>query len=116
MKKSNPAETILAISGGLVVFYLIYKVTILLFIALGFIAVGLLSSFLSSKIAWLWSGFSKILGYVSSRIILSIVYFIVLTPLALLRKISGRKKPVSNFSNFLIREHVFSKSDFEKPF
>lgn len=116
MKKNNSAETILAISGGLVVFYLIYKVDVLLFIALGFIAVGLLSSFLSSKIEWLWLGLSKILGYISSRIILSVVYFLVLTPLALLRRMLRQKKSFINSSNFHLREHVFSKSDFEKPF
>jgi len=38
----------------------------------------------------LWLGFSVVLGYFISRIILTIVFFIVLTPMALIMRILGR--------------------------
>ncbi len=117
MKRKNPSEAILAISGGLIVFYFIYKLTALLIIALCLIAIGLFSAFLSSKITWLWLGFAKILGYINSKIILSVVYFLILTPLAIIRKFFNQKNNLKNKpSNFYIREHVFTKTDFEKPF
>lgn len=117
MKKNKPAESIIAITGGLIVFYLIYKVTVLLFIALGFIAVGLLSSFLSSKIARLWMGLGKMFGYISSRILIGMVFYIILTPLALIRKLfMDRKHKDEKKSNFIVRNHLYSAEDFSRPF
>ena len=117
MKRNNPTEAILAMSGGLIVFYLFYKITVLLIIALCLIVVGLSSAFITSKITWLWLGFAKILGYINSRIILGVIYYFILFPIAMLKKFFNRKNNLkSNPSNFFIREHVFTKTDFEKPF
>ncbi len=117
MDKNNPKDAIIAISGGLLLFYLIYRLDILLVLALCFIAIGLFSTFLSVKISWLWMGLAKILGYVNSRILLGVVFFLILTPLALLRKVFSRKiRNSDNTSVFFDRNHKYVSGDFEKPF
>ncbi len=117
MKKENPKDAIIAITGGLLVFYLIYRLNILLIIALCIIALGLTSTYLSSKISWLWMGLAKVLGYVNSRILLGFIFFMILTPLAVTRKLFNRKiKKTKPSSVFFERNHTFIAADFEKPF
>jgi hypothetical protein len=117
MKRINRAESVLVISGGLIVFFLIYKITALLIIALCLIVIGLFSAYLTARIAWLWMGFAKILGYISSRIILTLIFYLILTPLALIRKLFKKKTPAKNdTTNFFSRHQPYSASDLERPF
>jgi hypothetical protein len=72
--------------------------------------------------AKLWFAFSHILGTVMSKILLSIVFFTVLTPIGLLRRVMGKdpmqtrgfKKDAT--SVFRIRDHQFSSKDIETPY
>jgi hypothetical protein len=57
-----------------------------LFIILSYIAVAVLKPF--HKV---WIGFSLILGFVMSRIILSVLFFLVVTPIGLIAKLVGKK-------------------------
>lgn len=85
------------------------------------LAIGTLS-LLSKKIADLivrgWFRVGSILGYVNSRILLSVIFFVVLTPIALLKRTltgSGLNLKKEHLSYFKKRDHLFEKSDFEKP-
>ncbi len=77
---------------------------------------------LLKPVAKLWFGFSHILGTVMSKVILSLVFFLVLTPMGVLRRIVGKdamqvktwKK--GNDSVFRVRDHTFDASDIEQPF
>jgi hypothetical protein len=72
--------------------------------------------------ARLWFGLSELLGTVSSKILLSIVFALVLIPMVGLRQINGadpmkRKLWKKNQDSvFLKRNHEFSASDLEKPY
>lgn len=116
MNSNRHHEAIFAISGGLIVFYFIYKLPLLLIISLAIIIIGLLSPFLAKYIFKAWMGLAKVLGYINSRILLTVIYFLILTPLALLRNLF-RKKPHSvSLSNYSGRNHKFLPSDFDRPF
>lgn len=73
-------------------------------------------------VAKLWLGFSHLLGTVMSKVILSIIFFVVLTPLAILRRIFGHdpmqlkqwKKDKS--SVFDARDHTFTPEEIERPY
>ena len=72
--------------------------------------------------AKLWFAFSHILGTVMSKILLSAVFFTVLTPIGLLRRVMGKdpmqtrgfKKDAT--SVFRVRDHQFSSKDIETPY
>jgi hypothetical protein len=67
-------------------------------------------------ITWLWLEFSHILGAINSRIILSVIFFLVLTPLALIYRLMGNKiyaKPKSP-TYFSERLHKYTSKDLEK--
>lgn len=72
--------------------------------------------------AYLWLGFSNVLGAVMSKLILSVVFFALVVPIGVLRKLMG-KDPMrlSDFkksagSVFKIREREFTSADLERPF
>lgn len=72
--------------------------------------------------ARLWFGLAEWLGTISSTILLSIVFVLVLLPMAGLRKISGadpmkRKLWKKNQDSvFVKRDHEFSANDLKNPY
>lgn len=65
-----------------------------------------------------WLGLGKAIGAVNSRIILGLIFYLVLTPLALLSRIRGndplKLKGNKLKSTFVIRNHKYKKEDLEK--
>lgn len=117
MKKNKSREIILVICCGLIIFYIIFRIDLLIYILLGFALTGAFSSYLSSKIAWLWMELGKMLGYISSRILIGMIFYIILTPLALIRKLfMDRKHKDEKKANFIVRNHLYSAEDFSRPF
>lgn len=72
--------------------------------------------------AKLWFGASHYLGSFVSRIVLSIIFFFIATPVGFIRKLSGadpmriKKWQGTDASVFVDRNHTFSKDDLEKPY
>lgn len=72
--------------------------------------------------AKIWFGLSHILGTVMSKVLLSLVFFLVLTPMGLVRKLFGKDSmQVRQFkkgegSVFRVREHTFNAKDIETPY
>ena len=53
----------------------------------------------------LWKKFAELLGWVNTRILLTIIYFLIITPLALLFRLSGKQFLDIGF-NQIGRAHV----------
>ena len=70
----------------------------------------------------IWFTFSHVLGSVVSKIILSVVFFLVVTPIGLVRRISGadpmRNKLWKNGEDSVLvkRNHHYSSDDLQKPY
>lgn len=77
---------------------------------------------LYAPLAVVWLGFSHVLGTVMSKILLSILFFGVITPIGILRRLSGkdslklRNFKASKDSALVVRNHVFEGQDIEKPY
>ena len=73
-------------------------------------------------VAILWLGLSHLLGTVVSKILLTLVFFTVVTPIGLARKLLGidslklKDFKSSETSVMLIRNHTFTGEDIEKPY
>ena len=73
-------------------------------------------------IAIFWLGFSDAMGAVMSKVLLSIVYFLVVTPIAILRRITGKDSlklrvfKASQESVMVKRDHLFTARDLERPY
>ncbi len=59
-----------------------------------------------------WMKWGKFLGDINARIILSAIFLLLLTPIALIRKLSTRKEQALSSSWAVIEE---DQSDFSKP-
>ncbi len=115
--KIKSLETLFVLTGAFIIVYWISPKKIYLLIALIFILIGVVSPYLSSKISWIWLKFAELLGGVMSKIILSIVYFIFLVPIALLYRLTTknhlflkRKKG----SYYVERNKQYSPGDIKK--
>jgi hypothetical protein len=70
----------------------------------------------------LWFGLSHVLGTVMSKIVLSILFFILVTPLGLARRLLGsdalqlKKWKKDHSSVFKVRNHTFTASDIQHPY
>jgi ABC-type nitrate/sulfonate/bicarbonate transport system permease component len=73
-------------------------------------------------IAIFWLGLSDATGAVMSKVLLSIVFFIVVTPIAIVRRLSGKDSlKLRTFksgtgSAMLKRDHLFTAKDLESPY
>lgn len=72
--------------------------------------------------AIIWLGFSKLLGIITSNLVLSAIYFIVVLPMSLIRKLMGKdtlrlKEFKRNTKSvMLVRNYLFGPKDIERPF
>ena len=73
-------------------------------------------------LAKVWFGLSHVLGTVMSKVILTLTFFVVLTPMGLLRSLLGkdpmrvRQFKKGTDSVFRVRDHTFTAADVEQPF
>jgi hypothetical protein len=111
-------KNILVLIAGFCALHLIFHGKVFLIIAL---AVLLLSA-ASEKAAvliersWLW--FGEKIGRINAAILLFLVYYLILTPIAYLSRI-GSKDPLQlkapKKSNFIFREHKYTADDLRNP-
>lgn len=117
MDKVRIKETCLVIMSGLLVFWLIYKVNVLVYIALAIGVIGAFIPVLAKWIDWAWYKLAEGMGWVMSKVLLSIVFYIFLFPIALLARMS--KKDVLQLKRksdtyWTQREHQYSSDDLDK--
>ena len=72
--------------------------------------------------ARVWFGLSHLLGTVMSRLILSLVFFLMVMPVGLLRRLMGKdslnlnKWKQGKDSVYMVRDITFTKDNIEKPY
>lgn len=118
VNKSDSTKTVLTITVGFIAIYLMTRVNWVLYLALFIGLCGVLSPFLSRKIDFLWMKLTLLLSYIVPNILLSVIFYFFLFPVALLSKVFGKKDPLkikkTEGSLYVSSEKEFSKSSFEK--
>lgn len=92
--KSNPPKTMLTIAVGFMVIFLLtnLKWALITSIAIGFI--GIISDKISSYLEILWFKLAWVLGLIIPKILLTVIFYLFLFPIALLSKLS-KKDPLA---------------------
>jgi len=114
--KSNPSKTILVIVTGLLIVDFFTKIDYLFAIILFLALVGVFSTYLSQKIEFIWFKLAYLLGLVIPNIILGLIFYFFLFPIALLSRIRSRDPLfLKNNSNSIYREvnKSFDKLSFK---
>jgi hypothetical protein len=117
MIKDTTKSTILVISMGFLTLHLAFSWQWAAVVSLIVGLIGLVSSYLSNKIEWAWMKFAQLLGYIVPNILLSILFFLFLTPISILFRLFN--KDVLMLSNeydsyFIDINKEIDKKDFEK--
>jgi hypothetical protein len=118
MKDYKSKETMLVITVGFLVMYKVFHYQWMFIVALVVGLAGVFSFYLSKKIDWLWGRLAMVLSFLSNTIILTLCFFLIITPVALIRKLLGKKSLLSvdktKSTNFDEINHTFRKEDFVK--
>jgi len=99
-----------------------FKREILVTVAMIALIVDMTVPRLYRPVAVLWLGLSHLLGTVVSKILLTLVFFGVVTPIGLARKLLGfdslrlRDFKSDETSVMIVRNHIFTGKDIEKPY
>jgi flagellar biosynthesis protein FlhB len=116
MGNSEKFRNVLVITAGFLLFYLLFEIEILLYIAVAIAVLGALSQNIAQAINWLWMKIALVLGWINTRILLSLIFFLFLTPIALFSRLFTKdplrlKQPKN--SNFDERNHLYNKEELE---
>ncbi|SKB93068.1 hypothetical protein [Daejeonella lutea] len=94
MNREKHLETILVLVFALGIFFWLSQNAYLL-LAAGILAfAGLFIPFLAGKIHWAWMKLAHVMGYVMSKVLLTVVYVVVLLPLSFLSRAFGKKNGI----------------------
>ena len=116
--KSEPLKTVLTIAMGFI--FVFYATHLKSFILVSFIIgiAGLASDYLAVKIDWLWMKLTYILSLIVPNILLSVIFYVFLFPMALLSRLIGKKDPLmlkkGLKTTFVTVNKSFEKNIFEK--
>ena len=120
MKREKNLEAMLVITVGMLVLYFIFRQktwsNYLLVTSLVIGLIGVFSDFLSDKIAWAWGKFAHILGTFNSYWLLTVIFFVFLTPVAFLFKLTRKdnlKLKVQKDTVYEERNHLYEAKDLE---
>ncbi|MFC1845245.1 SxtJ family membrane protein [Thermodesulfobacteriota bacterium] len=100
----------------------VWKLPILILLAIMFLIVAMTYPPIFKPFAIFWFALSTALGTVISKIILSVLFFVIVLPIGLLRRAMGKdamqikswKK--SNVSVFRVKNHRYEAKDLEHPY
>lgn len=118
-KKSEPIKTVLVISIGFLLIFIITSWEWSLASAFIIGLAGILSDFLAIKIDFLWLKLTYILSLIIPNILLGAVFYLFLFPIALISRLFGKRDPLilKNKSGSIYKEISleFEKKHFKNP-
>jgi hypothetical protein len=121
LNREKELEVVLTICVGFLVAYLATKQqhSWLIALSIGVGLVGAFSKFLTAKIAWAWMTLGEAMGFVMSKVILSLIFFLFLLPIALLTRLFNKNKDSLQLnrkqkgSYYFERNHQYVAKDLE---
>jgi hypothetical protein len=116
-KDTGMAMTLLALIA-----YAVTDLRFFMILAIALLVLTMGVPFIFRPIAVIWFGLSTLLGSAVSKILLTIIFFLVITPIGILKRICGSEplqlnKWKKNLSSvFTDRNHSFNADDLKRPF
>lgn len=118
--REKALETLAVLAAASLLLFFIFKRPAFAVLAAAFLVLALAFRGAAAVVAGWWLKFSEVLGRFNTALLLGLVYFLVLTPMALLfRLFTGRARylkfdPAAT-SYFRERNRAFTPADLEKP-
>lgn len=116
-KDPATSKTQLVIVTGLLVLAWIFGSIYLVYSA-GLVGLASFVSPIGNRVVWGWYKLAEGLGWFNSRVLLSLVYYLIVTPIAILFRLFGNdplRLKDNKGSMYEFREHTYTKKDLENP-
>lgn len=119
--QTKPLQTVLVITVGLAVIYWVTRQDGWLVAAMSIGAIALISARAAEWIDRVWMKLAHVLGLIVPNILLTLVFFLFLWPIAMLSRLFGKRDPLKirsahQVSVFKAQSRTFEAKDFENPF
>ncbi len=121
-KKRQNTETGILLAIALCILGLYTGKTYFIHAAIGVLTVALVAPVLFKPLALFWFGLSKFLGMLSSGILLSIIFYVLISPVGFIRRAMGkdslkiRQFKKDKTSVYVTKNYQFKPSDLKFPF
>jgi hypothetical protein len=114
MERTKHLETIVVLVLALIIMYMVWLKPWMLWTAIALGAIGVFIPWLAGKIHWAWMKLAHAMGYVMSKVMLTLVYALVVVPMGFFskKKITMQLKSGTN-SYFRERNYTYKKEDLE---
>jgi len=120
--KSQSVDTGMALVLTCLLLFLYFREATVVLIAIVLLGLNMIWPLLFKPVAYAWLGLANILGTVVSKVVLSLIYYLIVTPVGLIRRLTGadpmklkqwKQGPSSVFS---FRHHRYERKDIENPY
>jgi hypothetical protein len=111
MKDIQKYLTVLAVSSVLVIFFLLTKVIYLVYISVAISVLSVLFEKFAEGFSCIWLKITKVIAFVINNTLLSIVFFLFLTPISWLKKVFHSKNKISDKDSFFTNRNYLYRSD-----
>jgi hypothetical protein len=119
IRRIEVIETISVLALAALVVHFIWEIKWLIWLAMGLLALTLTPNPLATLIARVWLKLSELIGNVMSRVILSLIFFLLLTPLAVLYRFFSPEMAKSFFDrsspSTFRKAGVSNRDSFKNP-
>jgi hypothetical protein len=99
------------------IFYYLTHKQYLLIAAIVLASIGVFIPFIAEKIHWFWMKLAHVMGAVMSKVLLTIVYVVVVVPIAMIARAFGSKNSIrlknDKQSYFVVRNVTYVKDSME---
>ena len=116
--RKKDLETAVVLSAFLLILHYIFDKPFLIYISLALLLTSLLFTKLFSMLVHVWFKLGHFMGGITTKIIITLVFFAVVTPVAFLYRMFHRNpltlKQINTKSYFTNRNYTYSPRDFEK--
>lgn len=116
--KSKSIESVLGIVVGFAILHFIFKENWLLIISIVVGLLGLFSQVMAEWIHWGWMRLIKFIGFINSHILLGLIFYVFLFPIALLYRLTNKdtlQLKRRERTVYKDRNHAYVASDLENP-
>ena len=113
MQGEKKYQTIIVLISALLLASLWFHTRLLIPIAPGLGLISVLFPAVALFIHVWWMKLAMVMGKISNAVLLSVIFFVVIAPVGLLRRLRTRSRQQMSTS-FRERHHVFTKQDLEK--
>ena len=116
MKKSKQLEAIVVIVTGMILLYFVYKSPVFLYIGLGVGISAIAIKPLAKFIALGWYKLGDFLGFVVSKVVLGVMFYILLVPIAFFHNLFNKdvlRLKRTKDSLWIPRNHNYKAKDLK---